>query len=242
MQFVHAVLKALAAFSLVAIGVHAGADCVDDRLLRAATSIDQRLDELFAKWNLTAPLVDVVTVSTLTKASRAAAMVLELLLDVSVGLSVFAYETKSNANTGFPNTMQRVAALQMQARQRWRAQRRHQAPELIANLTRPLLALVFVLAGANAVGRLTQATVELSLLHKLGSLAVLLGRLCGLWALGACLVVLGVDAVAAALSNTEDDSMRESRTLQRELSVLALAALPAYLALTESISLGAYLS
>lgn len=219
------------AFALVAIGIHAAADCLDDRIFAAVEALDEWVDHQLARTSFTQPWIDLVGARSLTTFSRSLAMSLELVLDFVIGFSVFAYEQRVGVDHS-------VSALAREAMRR-PTTHRGDGPRLIARFTRPALALCFVLAGANAVGRLAQGSLELGLRAKLGGWSTLLGRIGGLWTLGACIVVLGVDAVAATFARADDSD--SARGLGRELTVLAVAMPLAYFAVTESIAIGAYL-
>jgi hypothetical protein len=69
------------------------------------------------------------------------------------------------------------------------------------------------------------------------------GQIAGLLVLGACLVVLGVDAVAAAFSRAsrKDDGLLFVRTWRSELWVAALGLPLGWLAIFEATSIGAFL-
>ncbi len=228
-------LYGLAAFSLVCMGVHAAADSVDDRIAAGVESIDGAIDGLLARFDLTRPLVDVVGARGITTFARGAAFIWELIVDFLVGLSVFAFEKKKQTRDSFSAIAKEIVR-QTQGLQAHGARR-------IAMLVRPSLGACFVLAGSAAVGRIVQGGVTLRLQSLLGSGAPALGQIFGLCVLGACLVVLGVDAVAASFqrASKRDPSALLVPTWRSELWV-CLTGLPlGYFALFEATAIGAFL-
>lgn len=234
MPTLRAFLYGLAAFCLVCMGVHAAADCIDDRIAHGVESIDAFIDGFFGRFDLTRPLVDAVGARGITQFGRAVAFVWELMLDLLVGLSVFAFERKKDARESISAIAREIAQRTQQARS--------EGARVLAMLVRPVLGACFVLAGSAATGRIVQGGVTLGLRGLFGGAAPTFGQIAGLLVLGSCLVVLGVDAVAAAFSRAsrKDDGLLFVRTWRSELWV-AVAGLPlAWFALFEATALGGF--
>jgi hypothetical protein len=220
----------LAAFSLLCTGVHAAADRMDDHIAGGVEAIDALFDGLFARFDLTRPLADVIDANVITRAGRAVALVWELVLDLLLGAQVFAFEQKA---FGRGRLRQIIKHMEQEARRA-----RAVSGRSLVVFLRPAFAAAFVLAGAGAVARVVQASVSLSLHSSV------LAKVCALFTLGACLIILGVDAVAAAFGRARDerktDSVWRPRSLRRELVVSAIALPLVYLALFEALSLQAF--
>lgn len=230
-----AYIYGLAAFSLVCMGVHAAADCIDDRIAAGVESIDVFIDGFLARFDLTRPLVDVVGARGITTFGRGVAFVWELAVDLLVGLSVFAFERKKDTKESISAIAKEIARRTQQAKDR--------GARVLAMLVRPLLGASFVLAGSAGVGRIVQGGIALGLRDWFGSAASALGQIAGLLVLGSCLVVLGVDAVAAAFqrASRRDDSLVFVRTWKSELWVMILGVPLGWFALVEATAIGAFL-
>jgi hypothetical protein len=161
--------------ALVAVGVHAGADLVDDRLLRVVEAVDAWLDGLWSRWPLTAHLVELVDARQRVLLARGAALAWELVVDVAVVLPLLGAGW-----VGSP-----------------RGPRRRFAPMVVL---RPLVTLVFAVTGSYGVSRLTEGTLYLALSGDVASpvVAGLLSRGFGLLAMALVLVSHAVPAVQRA--------------------------------------------
>ncbi|MCC6805913.1 MAG: hypothetical protein IT381_00700 [Deltaproteobacteria bacterium] len=228
-------LYGLGAFCLLAMGVHAAADCIDDRIAQGVEGIDAFIDGFFARFDLTRPLVDAIGTRGITRFGRAVAFLWELALDLLVGLSVFAFERRKDTRDSLAAIYKEIAKRTQQARS--------EGARVMAMLVRPVLGACFVLAGSAAVGRIVQGGVTLGLRGWFGGAAPALGQILGLCVLGACLVVLGVDAIAAAFSRAsrKDEPILFVRTWKSELWVAGLGLPLAWFALFEATALGGFL-
>ncbi|HTO98521.1 MAG TPA: hypothetical protein VMK66_15840 [Myxococcales bacterium] len=140
--------------ALAAVGAHAAADVVGDRVLWGVDRIDALFDALWSKWSFTAPLVELVGLTQRTWFARAVALIWELLADALVAVPLLGYG-------------ERDAAKEWQAGRD--LLRRARSP---LGLVRPLAALLLSLAGAFSVGRMVQGSLQLALhLSWLGHLA-----------------------------------------------------------------------
>src|SRR5260370_41802771 len=63
--------------ALTAVGAHAAADVVGDRVLWCVDRVDAFFDAIFGSWSVTAPLVDLVGLSQRTFFARAVALIVE---------------------------------------------------------------------------------------------------------------------------------------------------------------------
>jgi hypothetical protein len=201
--------------ALVAVGAHAAADVVGDRVLGLVDSVDALFDSLFSKWSLTAPLVDLVGLEQRTLFARGVALVWELCADALLALPLLGYDERTAAEE---------AAL---ARVLLRTAAKRPTPLLV----RPLAALLVGMAGAGAVARMVQGSLQLALhsgaLARIGGAAVLL----------ALLVFFVPRAALRTLERADTLSAEKGRTAARAATLglagallllpLALAALSA---------------
>ena len=140
--------------ALVAVGAHAAADVVGDRVLFVVDRLDAFFDALWSAWSFTAPLVDVVGLTQRTWFARAVALGWELAADALVAVPLLGYDERDAA-------------------QEWRMARdmlrRVRSP---LRLVRPAAALLVGIAGACSVARMVQGSIELAVhLHWLAEAA-----------------------------------------------------------------------
>lgn len=140
--------------ALVAVGVHAGADLVDDRLLRLLEALDARLDSLFAQAAWTRGWVDAVGSLERTVAARGLALAWELAVDVLVALPLLGYR-EAEAAPLISAVRAREAAGQVLLRTL-------RAPTPLRVL-RPLAVACFVAGGAVQVSRLVEGSLFVGL-------------------------------------------------------------------------------
>jgi hypothetical protein len=140
--------------ALAAVGAHAAADVVGDRVLWTVDRVDAFFDAIWSKWSFTAPLVEVVGLTQRTWFARAVALIWELLADALVAVPLLRYDERD-------------------ASKEWQLGRdllRRVRSPLV--LVRPLAALLVGLAGAFSVARMVQGSLQLALhLSWLGHLA-----------------------------------------------------------------------
>src|SRR5438132_11530826 len=80
--------------ALVAVGAHAGADVVGDRVLWIVDKVDAFFDAIFSTWSVTAPLVDLVGLEQRTLFARGAALLWELCADFLLALPLLGYDER----------------------------------------------------------------------------------------------------------------------------------------------------
>src|SRR2546429_7526107 len=83
--------------ALVAVGAHAAADVVGDRVLWLVDRVDALFDALWSSWSFTAPLVEVVGLTQRTWFARAVALVWELAADALIAVPLLGYEERDAA-------------------------------------------------------------------------------------------------------------------------------------------------
>ncbi len=143
----------LGLFALIAVGVHAAADVVDDRLLRGVEWLDALLDGLLAQSEHTAAFVNRVDSRERTLIARGLALAWELSVDFFVAVPALGY--------GEVDATEKKFSL---SKETWRTLllRLNRQPTPM-RLTRPLVTTAFVLAGAYAVSRLVESTLFVGL-------------------------------------------------------------------------------
>src|SRR3954471_7870615 len=80
--------------ALVAVGAHAAADVVGDRVLWAVDRVDAFFDWIWSAWSFTAPLVDLVGFTQRTWFARAVALAWELAADALIALPLLGYDER----------------------------------------------------------------------------------------------------------------------------------------------------
>jgi hypothetical protein len=131
--------------ALVAVGAHAAADVVGDRLLWLVDRVDAFFDSIWSAWSFTAPLVEVVGLTQRTWFARAVALAWELAADALIAVPLLGYEERD-------------------ATTEWKAGRdmlrRARSP---LGLVRPIATLLVAVAGACSIARTVQGSVQLTL-------------------------------------------------------------------------------
>jgi len=140
--------------ALVAVGAHAAADVVGDRVLFLVDRVDAFFDWLWSSWSVTAPLVDLVGLTQRTWFARAVALGWELAADALIAVPLLGYDERG-------------------ATEEWRMTRdmlrRVRSP---LPLVRPVATLLVGVAGAFAVARMVQGSLQLALhVHWLSAFA-----------------------------------------------------------------------
>ena len=130
--------------ALVAVGAHAGADVVGDRVLWIVDKVDAFFDAIFSSWSVTAPLVDLVGLSQRTFFARGMALTWELIADVLIALPLLGYDER-------------------EAIDEWiRARLILQKKPTPRRLVRPIATLLVAIAGSCSVARMVQGSVQLT--------------------------------------------------------------------------------
>jgi hypothetical protein len=181
----------LGLMALVAVGVHAAADTLDDRLLLGIERADAWLDAWLGGFQLTQGWVDAVGPEQRVRAARWLALAWELSVDLVLALPVLAYRAPGEGGAG-------AKPLRFQP-----------APMLVL---RPLATAAVCLAGACAVARMVEGAFYLSMVEALGSRASPASRGLALAALLGVLLTLGWRAVAGSFQDareaTADDPVK----------------------------------
>ena len=143
----------LGLFALVAVGVHAAADVVDDKILRAVEALDVFFDGFFASYESTAAWVNKIDSRERTLFARGLALAWELAVDAFIALPALGYDELDEKERKFSLI-----------KETWRTllQRVNQQPTPM-RLVRPFVTGVFVFGGAYAVSRLVESTLFVGL-------------------------------------------------------------------------------
>jgi hypothetical protein len=187
--------------ALLAVGIHAGADGMDDRLRLIIERVDALLDNLWGRFELTTPWVDVVGAVERTHLARGVALVWEVAVDFVVAWPVMRHcDERFFEGFATPFTQLRT---QLSSLNRSSAVR----------IVRPIIALVFAGAGSYAIAGL----VESALFKTLQSVplferwSAMSARFFGLVTMVWLWVVFGVAAVLVAFAQTSKLSGRTRR-------------------------------
>jgi hypothetical protein len=192
----------LALCALLAVGAHAAADVLCDRMFFAIDHASSVLDELFSRWALTQPLVDLVGLPQRSLIARSAAFALELWADALLALPMLAYEER-------PGEERRALAL---LRKFWTR------PSTL-RIARPLFTAAVALAGACATARLFHASVFATARGFAGPWAAGgLARAAGLGVLVLVLSLLAHRAVVQSLGHSDARTDRAGRGRRRALT------------------------
>jgi len=184
--------------ALIAVGVHAAADVVDDRILWLVDHADALFDGLAGRFQATASWVELIGLEQRVKIARSVALIWELAADVILCWPALGYrerdarkpvilETSLQGTGGFRQLFRRVKARPTTMR-----------------VFRPLAVGLVALAGGCAVARMVQGAVYLSTREVLSDgPAGLLGRAVALTAMAAVLYALGWRAVLRTLQDAD---------------------------------------
>lgn len=157
MQRARFLLLPLGLCALAAVGAHASADVLGDTILWGVDRADALFDSVFARWALTAPMVDWVGQSERVFFARGVALLWELAADALLLIPLIGYDERAPK-----------AELNL-------------ARKLLRKLTpaaalRPLCTAAICIGGARAVAHLLRSALYRAPLiaHGLGALALLL--------------------------------------------------------------------
>ncbi|MBI3185707.1 MAG: hypothetical protein HYZ28_26510 [Myxococcales bacterium] len=207
--------------ALVAVGVHAASDTIDDHILWLVDHADALFDGLLASWSVTEPLVNVVRTEQRTLIARAVTLILELSCDVVLAVPALGYrEEDAPARFRTPSFVTRART--------WRAlvKKLLEKPTAI-RIARPLMTAAVVLAGTCAVARMVQGALFLSLRAGVAGdeVAGALSRLLAIGALALLLGTLGWRAVLRSLQHADklSDQLAVTRLRAMSLGLLGTA-------------------
>ncbi len=240
----------LGLFATVAVGVHAGADAVDDWLLTAFDWLDGRCDRALAAlllaagdlFGVEASRIDgwvfgaasVVDLRERALLARWGAVALELGLDAGLALPVLAYRERESTPTALQDRARQILAGRGLA-----GNRREDLRELLRAVLRdptpmrlllpPIIALVAIAAASRIASEVQAVTFSsLSLILSVAT-AGTVARFAALLALGGVLVSLGGRATLQALfwaHKRAETAQREGRsTFSRRSAGLVLLAI-----------------
>lgn len=143
----------LGLFALVAVGVHAAADVVDDKILRVVEALDVFFDGLLAQYDATAAWVNKIDSRERTLIARGLALIWELAVDLFIALPALGYDELDEKERKFSLI-----------KETWRTllERVNKQPTPM-RLVRPLVTAIFVFGGAYGVSRLVESTLFVGL-------------------------------------------------------------------------------
>ncbi|SET22372.1 hypothetical protein [Stigmatella erecta] len=208
----------LGLLSLIAVGVHAATDTVDDRLLTLVDGLDAAFDQWVGGSPWTEGWVDLLSLERRTQLARGLALAWELAVDLVLALPALGYrETRPPSEEEEP---WRRYLPPREGKPGWRAlfARALRQPTTV-RWVRPLATAAVVLAGACSVARLVQGTVYLSWRELFGEGAAdVAARGLALAALGGILATLGWRAVLRNLQHADAASQAQVRSRWQALS------------------------
>lgn len=182
----------LGLLALIAVGVHAAADTVDDRILWLVDQVDAGVDSVMGSWSLTEGWVNVIGLEQRVTFARALTLALELFADVVLALPALGYR-EARQRPLLPRLEPWYEVARERVRKQWD---RFRARPTTLVLFRPISTAAVCLAGSCAVARMVQGAVYFSSREWLGdALAGAGGRLLALGALAGVLAALGWRAV-----------------------------------------------
>ena len=143
----------LGLFALIAVGVHAAADVVDDKLLRAVEWLDVFFDGILAQSETTAAWVNKIDSRERTLIARGLALAWELSVDAFIALPALGYDELDEKDRKFSLI-----------KETWRTllSRFNKQPTPM-RVIRPLVTAIFVFGGAYGVSRLVESTLFVGL-------------------------------------------------------------------------------
>ncbi|GHG92991.1 hypothetical protein [Comamonas sp. JC664] len=188
--------------ALVAVGVHSAADTLDERLLSVVDRVDAAFDAFVGRFELTAPLVEWVSLEQRTRIARFLALAWELCADLVLALPALGYrEASAPAPVEAWRAMMEPQPVQPTWRALWTRCWRKPTP---MRWLRPLATAAVVLAGACAVAKLIQGSVYLSWRELFGDAAAdVAARVLALAGLVGVLASLGWRAVLRNLQHAD---------------------------------------
>lgn len=193
-------------FALIAVGVHAAADTLDDRILWLVDRVDAAFDAVVGAWSVTVGWVRWIDFEDRTRIARAFALVWELAADVVLAVPAFGYREQERGRPA-----QGFTALLGTPARRWREMFADVVRRpTVLRVTRPLATAAVVVAGSCAVARMVQGALYLSARGGVGdSFAGPLARIVAIGVLVAVLVAFGARGVLRNLQHADAIAMAE---------------------------------
>jgi hypothetical protein len=230
----------LGLLALIAVGVHAAADTLDERLLSLVDAVDAAFDQLVGASTWTEGWVELISLEQRTQIARGLALAWELSVDLVLALPALGYrESKPTEEEPWRKY------LAQDTRPTWRQlfARSLRKPTTL-RWTRPLATAAVALAGACAVARLVQGSVYLSSRGLMGEGAAdAAARGLAIGALVGILATLGWRAVLRNLQHADTASEENVRNRWQALSYgLVGSAVAVPLALAAALDASSVLS
>lgn len=199
--------------ALIAVGVHAAADAIDDRILWAVDQVDALFDAVFGAFKATSGLVDFVGFEQRVTVARGLALLWELSVDLILALPALGYHERE------VRVRPLDLALHPEKTGPFKAMvRRVRTHPTTLRLIRPLASAAVVLAGACAVARMVQGQVYLSGRLLIGDGAAgIAARVLAIAVLGLVLYALGWRAVLRNLEHADELSREATGSRRRAL-------------------------
>lgn len=177
--------------ALIAVGVHAAADTVDDRLLSLVQGLDAWLDSWFARAEWTQSWVDTFGSREQTLVARSLTLTWELVVDLILAVALIGY--REQAASAFKKETWRTLV------------QRVNAQPTPMRIFRPVITGIFALAGAYAIARMVDGALFISLRAGVAPDAVAqpIARILALGAFVHVSVAFGWRAVLRALQHAD---------------------------------------
>lgn len=193
-------------FALIAVGIHAGADAIDDRVLWGVDRLDALWDAFFSQWTFTEPLVDWLGLEGRSRFARGVAFCWELGGDLVLAVPALAYGDEPVPTRSFRSWLRRPS---------------------VARLVYPVATVALVLAGAASISQM----VQVALFHSLSqgvvgpSAGLVVARAVSLAMLFVILTTMGWRALVGSLLRAEALERRRQDRFWRALTVGSWGAL-----------------
>lgn len=202
-------------FALVAVGLHAAADTLDDRILWVVDHLDASLDGVLAQWGPTQSWVHLIEPRHATLIARGVALCWELGAALVIALPKLGYREEAvQAKARFVVLVSKPRTWKELFVKTWRQ------PTLM-RLSHPLFTAALCVAGACAIASMVQGALFLSLRQGVLSddVAGPVARLCALLCLAGVLLTFGWRAVLRSLQYADRVSEEEAKTVRRKVTV-----------------------
>ncbi len=189
------VFMPLGLIALVAVGVHAAADSVDDRIRWLIEQLDAAFDSVFADFDATRHWVDAIGSVERTHMARGLALLWELAVDFVVALPLLGYLEES----------ERAPLINPQKTWRSLFDRLNKKPTPM-RILRPVATGIFAVAGAYAIARMVESSLYLALRNGIvpDGLNGPAARIFSLTAMVLVLAALGWRAVLRSLQHADE--------------------------------------